>query len=397
MPQDTKMLIKELSEYERIEELPGRKQNYALQILEKIEENQDKHPQGVPAGKLRDLICDQGMGNKTYYAFKSWLKEKGYIKEQTVGTKGRGRPKKIIYITAKGHEIINRSRDVGKLTEEVRKFYATEEKSQRTNSLREIFKTIFIIAYEEFKEGKPNDYIEFLKSIEIPIRDYLNKDIVGKIDKIRNGIDVGDYEDPYFIIDRIGLSALYYDAKLAKRMGHFLTPNHMYVLIKANEYTEEELIRHNKEWARRFEEEEAKGEEEPNAPLWRLNPYLFVVHEREIREKIYGGRFKAYYDQLRERTYSRNGFQHDSRWPIDINRAALNFEKRVLERKAKKYGLNKETYLKLNKMIRIAKLEYILEPDGSLKVRCYDEKTGKLIEEFSLKKHEESSINSKVQ
>jgi hypothetical protein len=192
-----------------------------------------------------------------------------------------------------------------------------------------------------------------LDAVENPIKEYLNEGLQENLKKINEGIKIGYYYDPYFTIEQFNLPALYYDARLALEMGHFLTANHRYVL-KADGYMEDKLIEHNKEWSRRFEEDGVEGE---ISSIWRLEPYSFVNHEREERAKqflpsnlrqgskteTYGQKFPNYYNKVRGRTYSRMGFQHDERWSVNIRKALINLEKRLKEKRHKQ-GINFKKY-----------------------------------------------------
>lgn len=90
--------------------------------------------------------------------------------------------------------------------------------------------------------------MDFIKSIEKPSFEYLNREINENIIEIKKGKFNSIFYDPCFIISENDLSALYFDAINAKRMKHYLTLNHKYILLKFNEITEQEVKNHNNEW-----------------------------------------------------------------------------------------------------------------------------------------------------
>ena len=163
--------------------------------------------------------------------------------------------------------------------------------------------------------------------------------------------------------------------------------------------SKDDLVEHNQEWARRFEEEEIMGENNENARIWRLNPRSMVRHELELRSRhvllpehkrlvdcginvTYGQEFPAFYEMTKGRLYSRNGFQEDSRWPIDLNRARVCFQERELERKAAKYNIEPKI---LSEMKSMAAYEphYIERPSGVF-VEYYDDE-GTLVRTIKIK------------
>ena len=55
-----------------------------------------------------------------------------------------------------------------------------------------------------------------------------------------------------------------------------------------------------------------------------------------------------YYEKLRDRSYSRMGFQYDGRWSVSIRKASINLEKRLKERRHDLIK-NYETYVESQK------------------------------------------------
>ena len=366
MPVDYIAEKRELNETHYIEKLSESLKKSAFKILLKIRERQ-------PITAM-SLLNEVKMESHRYNDIKKWLETNEYIKSRTSKQK---RSKKEFLITPKGEGSLLRREHVGVLKEWASYLAGSTTFSQEMEGFSHLISEAFTMVYDKlYLLGDTKHYLQFLQAIEGLTHEHLNKNISKDFEKIKKGINAGYYRDPYFLIDWIHLHAVYYDAKLAKRMDHFLTANHRYILIKSKEFVEEELIEHNREWVRRFEEEEIEGENEPNAQLWRLSPNLLIEREMEIREKIvlpeklqdypnqtYGMKFQEYYNKLRVQRYSHNGFQTDEKWPIDIHKTQENYEKRKKAREIETLGIDIETIIKTHPSEKMKQYKKMIDGD----------------------------------
>jgi len=427
---------KELNRNIRIEELSETPKTHAYNLLLKVREEELKSGP-IPAMTLRDKC---GMDADRYYLHRGWLLKHGYLDSEKRGRRSWYR------ISMKGLDALDRRELVYRLEQHTERLIIATTFEDEMESLSGLFGEVFRYVSDRLRRfGDVERYRGFLTAVEDSSYDYLNKDLLQQLEEIRKGYLVGHLEDPYFTVQRVSLPALFYDALLALKLGHFLTDNQRYVLTKTNDFSEDELIRHNREWAKRFEEKEVEDEDEEDAHLWRLNPNIFVAREREIREKQplppelwdssstvgqcprcgkkivffrelrlqdgtilkncvicqscnyhsleldsrawekYGMKFKSYYDQLRSRTYSRNGFQHDERWPVDIDRAQCNLNQRNMKRRADRLGIKPDVLPELDAMMGTLQ-KWIKQSDDSWIVECYDRNTGDLINRIEVRR-----------
>lgn len=369
MPVDYKAEKKELNKMYYIEKLPYRFNKHAFVILLTV-----KKFQPITAMSLRNKVKIEP---HRYNDMKNWLEINGYIKSRPSRQKGS---KKEFLITQKGEFGLLKRERVEVLKKYASYVAGSTTFNQEMEGLAHLVNEAFKMVYDKlYMQGETKHYIRFLQAIEGLTHEHLNKNISKDLKKIKRGINTGYYQDPYFLIDGIHLNAVYQDAKLATRMEHFLTANHRYVLIKSKEFMDDKLIAHNKEWVRRFEEAEIEGENDSNAQLWRLNPHQFVWCEIQNREKrllpeelrdypnqTYGMKFQEYYTKIMVQRHSRNGFQIDGEWSIDINKTAENYEKRKKAREIERLGIDIEKIIKTRPSEKIKQYKKKIDGDTTL-------------------------------
>jgi len=166
------------------------------------------------------------------------------------------------------------------------------------------------------------DKSDFFETVQRPIKNHLNQDL-----------STGEFCDPILSLYLCDASCLLEDARLAKERGHFLTVNHRDILNRIDKVSEDELVKHNYQWAKRFESAYIEREEEPGAERWRLNPQALVIHELFLRRRELEETCLGYYKRFDKGEFTLHDIYEESvRWPIDLKLATKNFEERMKER-----------------------------------------------------------------
>ena len=334
------------------------------------------------------------MDTHHYHIHLKWLQDNGFLAVIP------GRPK-LFTIKDEGRMALFKRDTIGRLWEYAEMFRGATSFKQEMEVLSLLFRASFRFAYRNYKDGNVNTYLEFLSAVEDESYLIVNENVSDILDGIRKGKIRGHLEDPYYSIIKRSLPALYFDARLARRLGHYLTVNHRFVLMSASEATEEEMSKCNKAWIQRFNTEEIPGENDQFASQWRFNPTALVIRELKIRgdstlfpedaslrrrrrANTYREISPAFYEAASTgRLHRRNSFEvHHPDWRIDFNRAEAGFEwRRRLERYIE-FGVIPETRDKLKSMADYTE-DIVNTPDGLI-ARFTDEK-GKLIKEIPLK------------
>lgn len=236
------------------------------------------------------------------------LKQKRYITIQSGRRRGQ---QKLQKITAKGrrHYVSNRP-----LAEFVQGFLGA-----------------FDYSYTKSIGGDISHYRKFLEQIEAPLRQMLN------VSFEKNSF----YNDPYLVIRSLPVDALFEDAKLALKKGHFLSANHRYMLDELRVSSLDKLEQHNILWKKRVQSFQFTGTEISEQLKTLLNPYVRVSEEIEERKGILGKKHRYYYSEI-EKGFTRDSYSaDDSRWRIDVSILQSRYKRarqrygRVLRRSTK--------------------------------------------------------------
>ncbi|MDO8056634.1 MAG: hypothetical protein Q6361_07210, partial [Candidatus Hermodarchaeota archaeon] len=321
----------ELATYERIEDLKFSKPR-AYSLLLKVQELTD-NGERVSATVLRQK---SGMDTHYFHIIRDWLVAREYL---TVEKQGRQR---WFTVSDKCVDALDRRDMVMRLEEYSRRLYDVKSFEEEMEGLNNLFGEIFEYAWRRLSQYRDiEDYYLFLGAVEGSAFNHLNREVAGQIDEIKKGHLRGYLRDPFFLIERRFLPALYFDAVLARKLGHYLTFNHRFVLLALGDASEDELVKHNQEWVRRFMEEEMQGEDKPNAQSWRLIPRFTVKRELELRGNYqllpehaklcnrietttYKEEYPAFYEK-NQRLYSHDGFHENPLWLIDLHKAIENY------------------------------------------------------------------------
>ena len=233
--------------------------------------------------------------------YKSLVKRRFLRVNRKDWKRGKSKP---YCITKAGEAVHIDNADADKAIDQMLYAFGQKGAKEQVDAFQSVFVFLYVTAYKRFYEqGKVEDYAKLLNSIiEKPVSEFLNKDASAQLKNIKDGAGGGLYLDPYLLIDRLNLRALYEDAILAKRKGHFLTENHIMALTRSDDFKEEPLVDHNKDW----------NQKSVNT----RKPYEAVRREREERRQVLGQKFSKYYEHLERTNYAHNEYQHDRRWSI---------------------------------------------------------------------------------
>lgn len=381
-------LKSELEACERIEDIVDSKRR-VYSILSKahgLTENGER----VSATKFRR---ESRIAPHFYHVISDWLVAHEYLVVEAEGKR------KWFTVSDKGVGALDRRDMVNRLAEFSKQLYDVTSFEEEMRGLNHLFGEIFEYSWRRLQRFRDlDDYYLFLSAVEGSAYNHLNKGVAVQIVEIKKGNLRGFLQDPYFSTEQRFLPAIYFDAVLACKLGHFLTHNHRFVLVASGDASEDELVKHNQEWARRFMEEEMPGEDEINARPWRLIPRFTVRREREIRGNhqllqvharlcirrepaTYKEKYPTFYER-NQRLYSHDGFKENPLWPIDLHKAIENYEERNLKREANRRGIASEILAEM-KSLAAYEPHYIQTSDGWY-IEYYN-KNGELVRTMKIK------------
>ena len=214
------------------------------------------------------------------------------------------------FITEQGKTSFLANKDAKKMMTQVLDTYSRKNTKEQILAFQNILVFLFSIAYKElYKKGNIDSYLMFIKSVELPIREILNKSKIEQLDELikNNSFFHTIYSlDPYLTLNDLEFVGLYHDALLAKEKNHLLTENHGYILEKTGKSTKNQMIRHNTRLIKKLQKDgisdydiRSKRQEE------------LLKREEELREKVglikFNEIFERYYLQVKDSpSWSRN-------------------------------------------------------------------------------------------
>ena len=279
-------------------------------MVEYLNRNEMKVLGALLASSLghNELIVETGLADKVVRRIRKTLIARGHVGEDRKNWKrGKSLPH---FITEHGKTVFLANKDATKMMNQVLDTYSRQNVQGQILSFQNILVFLFSIAYNElYTKGDINAYLEFIKSVELPIREDLNKSKIEQLNeliKTNNFFHAVDARDPYLTLNNLELVGLYHDALLAKEKKHLLTENHRYILEKTGKSTKNYIIKHNTRLMKQLQEDERSWINVKE----KLHEEL-LERENELREqyghKKFGELFESFYIQVKDSpSWSRN-------------------------------------------------------------------------------------------
>ncbi len=206
---------------------------------------------------------------------------------------------------------LKRRNKVGHLAQIAKDLYVARTPAKEMKLVYDLIVEAFDLAHAEFYyTGNTRTYERFVGQLEENLREHLNHEIG---DKMMLLYDVS------LSINRIPCIPLLEDAKQAMSRGHFLTPNHRYVLRRMEHMPEEQLMEHNISWKNRRMAARFTGNESWEGFQSLVDPWRIVEKERNER--------KTDGLPVSNTIFRRNSYDPNERWKLNVNTLQARWQK----------------------------------------------------------------------
>ena len=185
------------------------------------------------------------------------LVKDGYVKIEKV--KVQGGIKELRKLTEKGVEYVEKNIvGVESAVRNVLRLANALTEKERFQVLGEMFKDMFEYASSLFLSSKRVEMMRvFRDAIQLPVKEFLNKQILADKDYITKAIEghaefpPDVYYDAVFVLRQFSLPFMIRDADLAWDLNHYLNSHHVYLFKLLGIHSKEEVENRNKAWLER--------------------------------------------------------------------------------------------------------------------------------------------------